>query len=71
MDDQETFTTSFATETGLITYGSQGQKGPIFNTSKRVSNADSGTKDLKGHFIKTTAYGKREIKSSILDMANP
>jgi RHS repeat-associated protein len=71
LDDQEIFTTSFATETGLITYGSQGQKGPIFNTSKRVSNADSGTKDLKGHLIKTTADGKREIKSNILDMANP
>jgi RHS repeat-associated protein len=71
LDDQEIFTTSFATETGLITYGSQGQTGPILNTSKRVSNSDSGIKDLKGHFIKTTADGKREIKSNILDMANP
>ena len=71
LDDQEIFTTSFAMETGVITYGSQGQTGPIFNTSKRVSNFNSGIRDLKGHFVKTSTDGKREIKSNTIDLANP
>ena len=58
-------------ETGIITFGSQGQTGPIFNTSKRVSNLNSGIRDLKGHFVKTSTDGKREIKSNTIDLANP